>query len=266
MKKEDLPKILPVFPLSNFIIFPRTTVPLNIFEPRYIQMIDKSMKSDRMIGMIQPKKTGELKKPDLHDVGCAGKITSFNETDDGRYLIILNGVCRFKILDEVNNINLYIECEVKYEEFSSDLTEKSDEIKFSDLRLIFQNLKGLFKKQGYEINWKEIEKQIIVKGKASKISKKESKKYFESRPRKSKIAAWASKQSSEIKDEKELNSRFLEYEKKFLDDKIPLPDFWGGYIIVPDSIEFWIGRKSRMHDRIIYLKNNDDWVIKKLYP
>jgi len=114
--------------------------------------------------------------------------------------------------------------------------------------------------------WKEIEKQIIVKGKASKISKNESKKYFESRPRKSKIAAWASKQSSEIKDEKELNSRFLEYEKKFLDDKIPLPDFWGGYIIVPDSIEFWIGRKSRMHDRIIYLKNNDDWIIKKLYP
>ena len=114
--------------------------------------------------------------------------------------------------------------------------------------------------------WKEIEKQIIVKGKASKISKNESKKYFESRPRKSKIAAWASKQSSEIKDEKELNSRFLEYEKKFLDDKIPLPDFWGGYIIVPDSIEFWIGRKSRMHDRIIYSKNNDDWIIKKLYP
>ena len=94
MKKEDLPKILPVFPLSNFIIFPRTTVPLNIFEPRYIQMIDKSMKSDRMIGMIQPKKTGELKKPDLHNVGCVGKITSFNETDDGRYLIILNGPSR----------------------------------------------------------------------------------------------------------------------------------------------------------------------------
>ena len=99
MKKEDLPNILPVFPLSNFIIFPRTTVPLNIFEPRYIQMIDKSMKSDRMIGMIQPKKTGELKKPDLHDVGCVGKITSFNETDDGRYLIVLNGICRFKVIE-----------------------------------------------------------------------------------------------------------------------------------------------------------------------
>ena len=98
MKIEDLPNVLPVFPLSNFIIFPRTTVPLNIFEPRYIQMVDKSMKSDRMIGMIQPKKTGELKKPDLHSVGCAGKITSFNETDDGRYLIILNLQIPFKII------------------------------------------------------------------------------------------------------------------------------------------------------------------------
>ena len=161
MKKEDLPKILPIFPLSNFIIFPRTTVPLNIFEPRYIQMVDQSMKSNRIIGMIQPKKTGELKKPDLYKVGCAGKITSFNETDDGRYLIILNGICRFKIINEVNNYNLYRECEVKYEDFSNDLIEKSNEIKFSDLKLIFQNLKSLFKRQGYEINWKEIEKQSL---------------------------------------------------------------------------------------------------------
>ena len=161
MKKEDLPDIIPVFPLSNFIIFPQTTVPLNIFEPRYIKMIDESMKSNRIIGMIQPKKTGELKKPDLYDVGCAGKITSFNETDDGRYLIILNGICRFKIKDEVNNDNLYRECEVKYEDFSGDLVKKSDQIKFSDLKLIFHNLKGLFKKQGYEINWKEIEKQSL---------------------------------------------------------------------------------------------------------
>ena len=161
MKKEDLPNILPVFPLSNFIIFPRTTVPLNIFEPRYIEMIDNSMKTNRLIGMIQPKKSGQLKKPDLYKIGCAGKITSFNETDDGRYLIILNGICRFKIMDELNNDNLYRECEVKYDDFLRDLNEKSEEIKFSDLNLIFQNLKGLFKKQGYEINWKEIEKQSL---------------------------------------------------------------------------------------------------------
>ena len=161
MKKEDLPNILPVFPLSNFIIFPRTTVPLNIFEPRYIEMIDNSMKTNRLIGMIQPKKSGQLKKPDLYKIGCAGKITSFNETDDGRYLIILNGICRFKIMDELNNDNLYRECEVEYDDFLKDLNEKSEEIKFSDLNLIFQNLKGLFKKQGYEINWKEIEKQSL---------------------------------------------------------------------------------------------------------
>ena len=161
MKKEELPENIPIFPLSNFIILPKTTVPLNIFEPRYIEMIDQSMKSNRLIGMIQPKKTGELKKPDLHSVGCAGKITSFNETDDGRYLIILNGICRFKITDEVKNDNLYRECEVQYEDFFGDLIEKKNEIKFSDLKLIFQNLKGLFKKQGYEINWKEIEKQSL---------------------------------------------------------------------------------------------------------
>ena len=124
-------------------------------------MIDQSMQSNRIIGMVQPKKTGELKKPDLHDVGCAGKITSFNETDDGRYLIILSGICRFKIINEVDNSNLFRECDVKYDDFFNDLEEKSDEIKFSDLRLIFQNLKGLFKKQGYEINWKEIEKQSL---------------------------------------------------------------------------------------------------------
>ena len=161
MNIKELPKTIPVFPLSNFIIFPRTTVPLNIFEPRYIQMIDQSMKSNRIIGMIQPKKTGELKKPDLHSIGCAGKITSFNETDDGRYLIVLNGLCRFRIMDEVYNNNLFRECEVKYEDFHSDLIEKKEEIKFSDLKLIFQNLKDLFKKQGYEINWKEIEKQSL---------------------------------------------------------------------------------------------------------
>ncbi len=161
MKKEDLPNILPVFPLSNFIIFPRTTVPLNIFEPRYIKMVDESMKSNRIIGMIQPKKTGELKKPDLYKIGCAGKITSFNETDDGRYLIVINGICRFQITDEIKNENLYRECEVKYDDFFADLKEKTNEIKFSDLRLIFQNLKGLFKRQGYEINWKELEKQSL---------------------------------------------------------------------------------------------------------
>ena len=104
---NELPKEIPVFPLSNFIIFPDTTVPLNIFEPRYIQMVDDCMKSNRVMGMIQPKKTGNLKKPDLYNVGCIGKITSFNETEDGRYLIVLNGISRFKVINEVSTNKLY---------------------------------------------------------------------------------------------------------------------------------------------------------------
>ena len=84
---KKLPEEISIFPLSNFIIFPESTVPLNIFEPRYVQMIDDAMKSHRMIGMVQPKKTGDLKKPNLYNVGCVGKITSFNETDDGLSLI-----------------------------------------------------------------------------------------------------------------------------------------------------------------------------------
>ncbi len=161
MKKEDLPNKIAVFPLSNFIFFPKTTVPLNIFEPRYVQMIDDSMKSNRLIGMVQPKKTGELKKPNLYEVGCVGKITSFNETDDGRYLIVLNGISRYKITKEVENQKLYRECEVSYENFSKDLSKEKDELKFADLKLILNDLKNLFKRQGYIINWKDIEKQSL---------------------------------------------------------------------------------------------------------
>ena len=161
MLNKDLPKKIPVFPLSNFIIFPKTTVPLNIFEPRYIQMIDDSMKSNRYIGMIQPKKTGNLKKPDLHKIGCVGKITSFNETEDGRYLIVLNGVCRYETISEINSDKLYRECEVNFEKFSNDLIENNEQVKFSDLKQVFNDLKKLFEQQGYQINWNDLEKQNV---------------------------------------------------------------------------------------------------------
>ena len=163
MKKNfKFPSKIPVFPLSNFIIFPNTSVPLNIFEPRYLQMVDDCMKGNRLIGIVQPKKTGELKKPNLYQIGCVGKITSFNETEDGRYLIILNGICRYKIIDELNNDKFYREFNVSFEDYTDDLKEiKKEEIKFSDLRFIFNNLKNLFKKKGYLINWKDIEKQNL---------------------------------------------------------------------------------------------------------
>ena len=156
----NLPKKIPIFPLSNFIIFPKTTVPLNIFEPRYIEMIDDAMKGNRIIGMIQPKNFNQ-KIPILYSIGCAGKITSFNETEDGRYLIVLVGSSRFKITEELKTQKLYRLCEVDFKDFPYDLEEKNEEIKFSDLELIFKNLKTLFIKQGYVINWKELEKQSL---------------------------------------------------------------------------------------------------------
>ena len=162
MKKEDLPNKIPVFPLSNFIIFPKTTVPLNIFEPRYIDMINDSMKSNKLIGMIQPK-TSNIKqiKPELHEVGCLGKITSFRETEDGRFLIEVKGLIRFKRIKELSTKNKYRVLEVNFKDFYQDLEDKKENLKFSDLELIFKDLKSLFEKRGFIINWKALEKQSL---------------------------------------------------------------------------------------------------------
>tara|TARA_Y100001960_G_scaffold929_1_gene922 strand:- start:39 stop:677 length:639 start_codon:yes stop_codon:yes gene_type:complete len=156
---KNLPSIISVFPLSNFIIFPNTSVPLNIFEPRYIKMIDDCLKDSRIIGMIQPKNNKNI--PELYSIGCAGKITSFNETDDGKYLIVIKGLSRFRILKEINNNKTYRECKVSFNEFNIDMISNYNEIKFTDLELIFKNLKTLFKKKGYIVNWKELEKQSL---------------------------------------------------------------------------------------------------------
>ena len=162
MNKEELPKKIPVFPLSNFIIFPKATVPLNIFEPRYIDMIDDSMRSNKLIGMIQPKRfKGDNLPPDLHDVGCAGKITSFKETEDGRYLVELKGLIRFHTVNEIKSGNKYREFEIKFDEYYEDLLNKREQLKFSDLELVFKNLKSLFEKKGFIINWKALEKQSL---------------------------------------------------------------------------------------------------------
>src|SRR6056300_222647 len=159
---KNLPKIIPVFPLSNFIIFPKTTVPLNIFEPRYIDMINDCMKSDKFIGMIQPKKIIEENTPPiLHKIGCLGKITSFRETEDGRYMIELKGLIRFSLVKEIKSNKKYRTYEVDFSDFNRDLTDKKEQIKFSDLELIFKDLKSLFEKRGFIINWKELEKQSL---------------------------------------------------------------------------------------------------------
>ena len=158
----NFPKVIPVFPLSNFIMFPNTSVPLNIFEPRYIEMINDSMRSEKLIGMIQPKKTGDKKIiPALHKVGCLGKIKTFQETESGTFLIELKGIIRFSILNEIQSDKKYRLCEVDYENFKHDLNNKPENIKFSDLELIFKDLKSLFEKKGFIINWKALEKQSL---------------------------------------------------------------------------------------------------------
>ena len=158
----NLPKIIPIFPLSNFIIFPKTTVPLNIFEPRYLDMVNDSMKSNKFIGMIQPKISikDDITKG-LHNVGCLGKITSFKETEDGRYLIELKGLIRFEVIKELKSNKKYRECEINFEKFDHDLSEKKEDLKFKDLELIFKDLKSLFEKRGFVINWKALQQQSL---------------------------------------------------------------------------------------------------------
>ena len=163
MKKDNLPKKLAVFPLSNFIIFPKTTVPLNIFEQRYVEMINDSMSSNKLVGMIQPKilNNKDNLEPQLHQIGCMGKITSFKETDDGRFLTELKGMIRFEILKEIKSNKKYREYEIDFQNYYEDLDDKKENLKFSDLELIFKDLKTLFEKKGFIINWKGLEKQSL---------------------------------------------------------------------------------------------------------
>ena len=185
-KSINMPNILPIFPLSNFIFFPNTSAPLNIFEPRYIQMIDQSMKSNRMIGMAQPMGISDQKKPELFKVGCMGKIASFNETEDGRYVIVLNGITRFNLIEEINNGKNFREFNVDYKGFEGDTKNQEVDLSFSDLNLIFNNLKKIFEKQGYIINWGELKKQsldqtINTLSMASPFSKEEKQMLLEAK-------------------------------------------------------------------------------------
>tara|TARA_S200000501_G_C20630298_1_gene658626 strand:+ start:12 stop:659 length:648 start_codon:yes stop_codon:yes gene_type:complete len=162
IKIKDLPNKISVFPLSNFIIFPKTSVPLNIFEPRYVDMVNDSVKSDKLIGMIQPKTSDiNTENPTLHSIGCMGKITSFKESEDGRLLIELRGLIRFKIIKEIYSNKKYRECEISFTDYHNDIDDKKEDLKFSDLELIFKDLKNLFEKRGFMINWEALKKQNL---------------------------------------------------------------------------------------------------------
>jgi Lon protease-like protein len=121
------------------------------------------MKSDKLIGMIQPLSLNNIGQtnPGLHQVGCLGKIISFKETESGHYLIELKGIIRFEILKEVKSQKKYRECEIDFKRFDHDLNNNQEQLKFTDLELIFKDLKTLFEKRGFVINWKELEKQSL---------------------------------------------------------------------------------------------------------
>lgn len=120
-KLEDLPQVIPVFPLDGAVVLPGGQLPLNIFEPRYLNMFDDAMAGERIIGMVQTRAGGDRERPALSPVGCAGRVTAFAETGDGRYLVTLTGVCRFRILDELGIMAPYRQVRVDYSPYLGDL-------------------------------------------------------------------------------------------------------------------------------------------------
>ena len=151
---NKFPKLIPVFPLSGVIYFPRTNLPLNIFEERYLDLVNDSFRNDKLMGMVQSKKENSL----VYKVGCLGKISDYQETSDGRVLINLTGITRFEIKKEISNKKKYREFEVDYGKFYKDLMipEKID-IAYDKFNFI-DKVKNFFEKNGLMINWKEFEK------------------------------------------------------------------------------------------------------------
>ena len=149
MKK--FPSSIPVFPLSGVIYFPKTNLPLNIFEQRYLDLVKDAYNKDKFMGMVQPKKEGKS----VYQIGCLGKINNYQMSKDGRILINLTGVSRFKILEEISNDKLYREFKVDYKDFDGDIEDIKNEI---DIKSLLLNAKDFFKRYGLLLNWQEFEK------------------------------------------------------------------------------------------------------------
>ena len=149
MKK--FPDVIPVFPLNGVIYFPKTNLPLNIFEQRYLDLVNDAFNKDKLMGMVQSKKENNA----VYDVGCLGKINDYQKSKDGRVLINLTGISRFKILKEVTNDKLYREFQVDYESFVGDVENTNNEV---DAKELMEKAKIFFKRNGLLLNWKEFEK------------------------------------------------------------------------------------------------------------
>ena len=151
---KKFPKQIPIFPLSGVIYFPKTNLPLNIFEERYLELVNDCFRSNKLMGMVQSKKENNL----VYKVGCLGKISDYQETSDGRVLINLTGLTRFEITKEVTNQKKYREFEVDYKKFHKDVLDSEKvALEFDSLKLM-EKIKKFFEKNGLMINWKEFEK------------------------------------------------------------------------------------------------------------
>ena len=175
---KNLPEIIPVFPLSGVIYFPKTNLPLNIFEQRYLNLVNDAYKKDRLMGMVQSKKENNS----VYQIGCLGEISDYQKSNDGRVLINLTGVTRFKILEEVSNKKLYREFKVDYKNFIGDIDKT--EIKLNTGTLM-DKAQTFFKRSGLLLNWKEFEKldqtqQINTLAMIAPITNEEKQKILES--------------------------------------------------------------------------------------
>ena len=154
---SDCPDVIPVFPLPGALLLPRGQMPLNIFEPRYIAMIDDALKAGRVVGMIQPDADGvPAHAPKLYRVGCAGRITQFAETGDGRYLITLVGIARFRVEEELATTTAYRQCRVSYESFAADFLARAGEDEV-DRPGVLRALRGFVEANDVKIDWRGID-------------------------------------------------------------------------------------------------------------
>ena len=182
---KSFPNQIPIFPLSGVIYFPETNLPLNIFEKRYLDLVNDSIRKDKLMGMIQSKR----KDKGLYKVGCLGKISDFQKSKDGRILINLTGITRFQVLEEVKNSKLYREFKVGYEKFSLDLEPVLEEINTESL---MKKAEIFFKKSGLLLNWKEFNKikkvqKINTLAMIAPITNEEKQKLLESMSLKEKV-------------------------------------------------------------------------------
>ena len=179
------PSVIPVFPLSGVIYFPKTNLPLNIFEQRYVDLVNDTYNNDKLMGMIQSHKNGN----EVYNVGCLGKISDFQKSSDGRILINLTGITRFEIIKEINNSKLYREFKVDYKNYELDLRETSEDQNTDSL---MSKAKNFFKKNGLLLNWKEFAKldevqKINTLSMISPITNEEKQKLLEALTIKDKI-------------------------------------------------------------------------------